>query len=330
MAIINDKDGQTSKNIQLDKIQIVATPSIVTTTTLPSMTVINTPIPTVTTKPTPTITATPTIASTPVPSVTPAPTQITTTANKPIYNYSKKGTVVKKYSDDTISVTIEKFDSFYATKIWVKDPSQQVKKKQANTQTLKNSKTVNTMLNGTKYAIVGCNASAFSMNGNKTATGSLIITNGTVLRPSSNVEKVKDKISLGMLQDGSLKYYESFTYADIVRDGVKNSFRFGPILINDGVEVNNAPGQRPNHNADRNAIGQIDENNYVIITTRKEVKTKAVQTFGKQLGCRLLYNLDGGGSTALWFRGNITGKGKMIRNSSRGAPDTLYFVSAKK
>ena len=343
-AIINDKDGQISKNIQLNKIDIITTPNIATSTptiSIPaSYTQTSFPTQTSTVKPTATLkpelnpTATPSVTiSTPVttttvPTVDPQPTT-TTIANKPIYKYSVKGTVIHKYSDNTINVSIERFSDFYVTKVWVKDPSKQVKKKQANTKTLKNSKTLKNMLDNTKNAIVGCNASSFSMGGDKTATGNLIITNGKVLRPKTNVEKVKDKISLGMLQNGSFKYYETFTYADITRDGVKNSFRFGPILINNGVAVNGAPGQRPNQDAYRNAIGQMDENNYVILTARKTMRTKAVQNFGLKLGCKLLYNLDGGGSTALWFRGKASGKGKLVRSSDRGAPDTIYFVTAK-
>ncbi len=79
-----------------------------------------------------------------------------------IHNYSISGKVKYKYSDNSINVSIEDINKYYVTKIWVYDPSSQVKKAEAGWN--KSLKTVNTMLDKINYAIVGCNGSGFYLN----------------------------------------------------------------------------------------------------------------------------------------------------------------------
>ena len=155
--------------------------------------------------------------------------------------------------------------------------------------------------------------------------GNIIITNGVIKRQLAN--KTADVI-LGMLQNGSFKYYRSSPYSDLINDGIKNTFKFGPILIENGTASSkDEPHQRPNQKADRCCIGQVDENNFVILSTKKEAKTDAAQKLGLKLGCTFLYNADGGGSTTLWFRNKKSGKGTQVKSSGRKLPDTLYFVT---
>ncbi len=80
-------------------------------------------------------------------------------STKPIYKYPKNGKVVKSYSNDSINVSVEKISKYYVTKVWVKDPSKQIKKKEAGWGT--RLSTVNSMLNNTENAIIGCNGSGF-------------------------------------------------------------------------------------------------------------------------------------------------------------------------
>ena len=246
------------------------------------------------------------------------------------YTYPVSGKVIKSYKDETIVVSVELIDDFYVSKIWVKNPSTQVRKKQSSETTLKRTRTVNEILNSTPNAIIGCNGSSYSrsLEGNiDKPNGTIIITNGVIKRQWANKNA---EVILGMLQDGSFKYYRNSPYSELINDGVKNTFKFGPILINDGVASSSSePHQRPNAKADRCCIGQIDAHNYVILSTKATAKTGAAQKLGLKLGCKLLYNADGGGSTTLWFRAKKTGKGTQIKSSGRKLPDTLYFVTEK-
>ena len=74
----------------------------------------------------------------------------------------------------------------------------------------------------------------------------------------------------------------------------------------------------------------LDSNNFVIITTATTAKLDEMAKFGLKLDCVTLYNLDGGGSTSLWFRGALSGKGTQVQSSSRSVADALYFVSTEK
>ena len=251
-----------------------------------------------------------------------------TQGNKPVYNYSVSGKVIKSYKDSTINVSVELIDGFYVSKIWVKNPSTQVKKKQSSNTTLVRTRTVNEILNDTPKAIIGSNASSYSrsMAGNiDKPNGNIIITEGVIKRQWEN--KTADVI-LGMLKNGTFKYYRSSPYSDLINDGVKNTFKFGPILIENGkASSKSEPHQRPNQKAERTCIGQMDSNNYIILSTKGEEKTDAAQALGLKLGANFLYNADGGGSTTLWFREKTSGKGTQIKSSGRKLPDTLYFVT---
>ena len=154
------------------------------------------------------------------------------------------------------------------------------------------------------------------------------MSNGIIRR---KINGQKCNALLGILPSGKLKYYENNKYSDVINDGVKDTFTFGPTLIKDGKKYTQAVGKpRQSYNgsaAKRTAIGQIDENNYVIIVTASAAKLTEMANFGLTLDCNFLYNLDGGGSSTLWFRNAKSGKGTQVKSSSRGVGDALYFTS---
>ena len=83
----------------------------------------------------------------------------------------------------------------------------------------------------------------------------------------------------------------------------------------------------------RTAIGQISENHYVFIVSDGRTKDSEglslyeLATFMKSLGCITAYNLDGGGSSTMYFNGNIvnnpTTNGKRV--SERSVSDIVYI-----
>lgn len=258
------------------------------------------------------------------------------------HNYSKTGSKLKEYSDETISVTVEKISTFYVAKIWIKDSSTQIKKAEATWG--KELKTVNNMLNSSQGAIIGCNGSGFYKSGSwspsqaeikktkwdKTTEGYLVMTNGEVRR---EIAGQKTNALLGILPSGGFKYYENSPYDDVKNDGVKNTFTFGPMLVYDGKAYTQKVG-KPRRSDVNNpkyltAIGQIDANNYVIIAAKSQSTLNNAAKLGIELDCKMLYNLDGGGSSTVWFRNSTSGKGEHIKASSRAVGDALYFTSGK-
>lgn len=168
-------------------------------------------------------------------------------------------------------------------------------------------------------------------NWNKTTEGYLVITAGKILRQISGQ---KTNALLGILPNGSFKYYESNPYTDVINDGVKDTITFGPLLINDGKSYKQQVGseRHDTSSSKRKAlacIGQMDSNNFVIITTRVYSTYKNARELGLQLGCKLLYNVDGGGSTSLWFRNGSTGTGTAVYGGGRQVGDAIYFTTLK-
>lgn len=92
--------------------------------------------------------------------------------------------------------------------------------------------------------------------------------------------------------------------AKLLDDHIQYAGSFGPALIRDGAKLAiaakfQADGRRP-----RTAIGQINDIHWVVIVADKPGMTMtALRDAMFDLGCVQAYNLDGGGSCALWVRG---------------------------
>ena len=136
---------------------------------------------------------------------------------------------------------------------------------------------------------------------------------------------------------GSFKIiYEDQVSADqLVQDGVVNLLAFGPSLVENGeisVDTNTEVGQAMSSNP-RTAIGIIDENHYIIIVSDgRTSESKGLSLYQmaevmKSYGVKTAYNLDGGGSSTLYFNGQVINKpttgGSKI--SERAVSDIVYI-----
>lgn len=95
------------------------------------------------------------------------------------------------------------------------------------------------------------------------------------------------------------------------------SFEFGPALVKDGQALPFSPdfdliSTRPTRLESRTAIGQIGPLHYIIIVVdgRQEgysigVSLQDLQQLFLKYGAKTALNLDGGGSSELWFQGEI-------------------------
>ena len=137
-----------------------------------------------------------------------------------------------------------------------------------------------------------------------------VIRNGVAYRETSDGEDI-----LVLYADGSMKVLDSddVTVQELLDQGVWQAWSFGPGLLSDGevtvgenTEVSRAMNSNP-----RTAIGQIDDNHYVFVVSdgrtdeSKGLSLYELAEFMESLGCRTAYNLDGGGSSTMYFNGSV-------------------------
>ena len=179
-------------------------------------------------------------------------------------------------------------------------------------------------------AILAVNGDYYGAN-----SSGYVIRNGVVYRDS--VREDASNGDLAIYKDGSFKIiYENQISADqLVQDGVVNLLAFGPSLVDNGeisVGINTEVGQAMASNP-RTAIGIIDENHYIIVVSDgRTSESKGLSLYQmaevmKSYGVKTAYNLDGGGSSTLYFNGQVINKpttgGSKI--SERAVSDIVYI-----
>ena len=162
-----------------------------------------------------------------------------------------------------------------------------------------------------------------------------VIRNGVVYRDT--VREDSSNGDLAIYKDGSFKviYEDQISAEQIVNDGVVNLLAFGPALVENGeiaVDTNSEVGQAMASNP-RTAIGIIDENHYIIVvsdgrTSESEgLSLYQLAEVMKSYGAKKAYNLDGGGSSTLYFNGQVINKPTTGGNkiSERAVSDIVYI-----
>ena len=237
------------------------------------------------------------------------------------------------YSDDNISVTLTE-KTVSNTQVYIADvtvsSSEYLKTAFAqntygNNVTAKTSETA-----ASNNAILAVNGDYYGAN-----TTGYVIRNGVVYRDT--VREDSSNGDLAIYKDGSFKIiYEDQVSADqLVKDGVVNLLAFGPSLVKNGeivVDTNSEVGQSMSSNP-RTAIGIIDENHYIIIVSDgRTLESEGLSLYQmaeimKSYGVKAAYNLDGGGSSTLYFNGQVINKPTTNGNtiSERSVSDIVYI-----
>ena len=179
-------------------------------------------------------------------------------------------------------------------------------------------------------AILAVNGDYYGAN-----SSGYVIRNGVVYRDS--VREDASNGDLAIYKDGSFKiiYEDQVSANQLVQDGVVNLLAFGPSLVENGeisVSTNAEVGQAMASNP-RTAIGIIDENHYIIVVSDgRTSESKGLSLYQmaevmKSYGVKTAYNLDGGGSSTLYFNGQVINKpttgGSKI--SERAVSDIVYI-----
>ena len=237
------------------------------------------------------------------------------------------------YNDDNISITLTE-KTVSNTQVYIADITV------SSAEYLKTALAQNTY--GTnvtaKTSVTAANNNAIlAVNGDYYGANSTgyVIRNGVVYRDT--VREDSSNGDLAIYKDGSFKIiYEDQVSADqLVKDGVVNLLAFGPSLVENGeivVDTNSEVGQSMSSNP-RTAIGIIDENHYIIIvsdgrTSESEgLSLYQMAEIMKSYGVKTAYNLDGGGSSTLYFNGQVINKPTTNGNtiSERSVSDIVYI-----
>lgn len=182
------------------------------------------------------------------------------------------------------------------------------------------------------------NNAIFAINGDYYGfrTDGIEIRNGVIYRDEPA------RTGLAFYKDGTMKIYdETQTSAqELLDQGVWNTLSFGPALIENSVantDFSNVSVDKNfgNHsiqgNNPRTGVGIIDKNHYVFVVvdgrstgySRGASLAEFAEIF-KELGCTDAYNIDGGGSSAMYFMGRLVNN-PLGNNKERGTSDILYI-----
>jgi exopolysaccharide biosynthesis protein len=138
-----------------------------------------------------------------------------------------------------------------------------------------------------------------------------VLRNGKVYKTSSS----SSRENLAMYGDGSFEIAreKDLSEEELLAKNAMQVFTFGPGLVENGevtVSKNEEVGQAMASNP-RTAIGIIDDLHYVLIVSdgrtdeSEGLSLFELGTFMQSIGVKTGYNLDGGGSSTMWFNGKI-------------------------
>ncbi len=161
-----------------------------------------------------------------------------------------------------------------------------------------------------------------------------VIRGGELLRSTKASDDQEDLV---LWADGSMSIIREgdYTAQELLDKGALQVLSFGPGLVIDGqvaVDSNDEVGKAMASNP-RTAIGYIGDNHYVLVVadgrTSESTGLSLLQlaNFMTSLGVTQAYNLDGGGSSTMYYNGQVvnnpTTNGSTI--SERSVSDILYL-----
>ena len=239
------------------------------------------------------------------------------------------GTVIGEYSDSKTSITLKQYRAYdsdiYVADITVSDASV-LKTALANNTYGRN-------ITDTTSDIADENNAVLAINGDYYGArqSGYVIRNSKLYRNTSG-----DRDALVIQKNGEFKFVsESETSAEqLLQAGAMQVFSFGPVLLNnseisvgENEEVGMAMASNP-----RTAVGYLGNNHYVFVVSDGRTSESAglslyeLASFMKEIGVVDGYNLDGGGSSTMVFKGEIinnpTTNGHS--NQERAVSDIIY------
>jgi len=231
------------------------------------------------------------------------------------------------YSDGNMTVTITEY-RVDGTSVYVADivlsSADALKTAFAQSTYGKNVKEATSEIAAEAGAVLAINGDFYGAR-----NSGYVIRNGVLYRSKAASASQEDLV---IYKDGSFEIVceGDVTAEELLEAGAQQVFSFGPALVADGEiavtsdsEVDQAMTSNP-----RTAIGIIDSLHYVMVVSDGRTSESAgltlmeLATFMREeLGVTTAYNLDGGGSSTMWFNGQI------INNPTDGRSDGERSVS---
>ena len=235
------------------------------------------------------------------------------------------------YSDGNISITISEYrehnTNIYVAEIILSSPEY--------LQTAFAQNTYGKNVTEKTSEIAEENNAIFAVNGDYYGAreAGLVVRNGIIYRDSAS----SDRENLVIYADGSLEIIaeDNASPEELIANGALHILSFGPGLVTNGeiaVSQKEEVGQSMASNP-RTAIGIIDDLHYVFVVSdgrtdeSEGLSLYELAVFMDNLGVQLAYNLDGGGSSTMWFNGeivNVPVSSKGI-NKERSVSDIVYI-----
>lgn len=241
-------------------------------------------------------------------------------------------TTESSYSDDNISITITtaRVDD---TTVYVADV--QVKSAEY-LQTALAGATYGRNITAVTSSIASSNSAILAINGDYYGgrSAGYVIRNGVLYRSTS---AGSDQEDLAIYSDGTFAIISEgdVTAQELLSGGAVQVFSFGPGLVENGsvtVSQNEEVGRAMTSNP-RTAIGEISPLHYVLVAADGRTSRSTGLTlyqlaqYMQSLGVTTAYNLDGGGSTTMYFNGKVinqpTTNGSSI--AERKVSDIVYI-----
>ncbi len=274
-----------------------------------------TPIPTPTDIPTPVPTDTPTPI--PTPTNTPKPKDPNARVTEaPLGKNEKKpqfsSEVISEddyYSNDHLCVIISEFrehdTQIHVAEVWVSS-AQYILTAFAKDTYGRNIMEKTSVMAERNNAVLAMNADNYGAR-----EGGYCIRNGILYRTYGNT--TKDVLCIMPDGDFYFSHYYKATAKELLDKGTWQGFTFGPVLVNDSkIQV------KPNDEValsyvtnPRTAIGMVEPlHYYFIVADGRTKKSHGLSLYEladlmQRLGCTKGFNLDGGGSSTMVFRGNV-------------------------
>ena len=164
-------------------------------------------------------------------------------------------------------------------------------------------------------------------------TKGYVIRNGKLYRDTA----IAGQEDLVIYKDGTFEIINEsdVTAQELINNGAVQVLSFGPGLVQNGnvtVSENEEVGKAMASNP-RTAIGIIDQNHYIFVVSdgrngeSEGLSLYELAQFMKSQGATTAYNLDGGGSSTMYFNGNVvnnpTTGGNTIKE--RSVSDIVYI-----
>lgn len=242
-----------------------------------------------------------------------------------------EATVLDSYSDENLQITVYEY-RIDNTSVYVADVTA------ASASYLKTAFAQNAYgrnVTETTSEIASGEGAILAVNGDfyGSRESGYVIRNGVLYRDTAGTSQ-EDLVIYG---DGSFEIVseDAVSAEDLLSAGASQVLSFGPGLVEDGSisvteadEVGKAKASNP-----RTAVGVIDDLHYVFVVSdgrtdeSEGLSLYQLAEFMKSLGVTDAYNLDGGGSSTMYFKGQVinnpTTDGRNIEE--RSVSDIVYI-----